>query len=206
MPLRGKMVEHGASPARPPALDPSQEGATSATASLRGQCDRDIDTEIGGVALSETTRIDSASRVILATPRALFRTFLDAEQLAYWRTPDGMTSRIAHFDPRVGGGYAMTLRYGDDAPATIGKTRAREDEVEVRFLMLAPEEQVVEEVHFISTDPAFAGPMTLTTSFEADRDGTRVTLRAENVPETMAAEDHKKAMLSSLNRLARLTE
>lgn len=160
----------------------------------------------GGVALSETARIDSASRVILATPRTLFRTFLDAEALAYWRTPDGMTSRIGHFDPKVGGGYTMTLRYADDAPATLGKTRAREDEVEVRFLVLAPEEQVVEQVHFISTDPAFGEPMRLTISFEPDRDGTRVTLRAENVPDAIAPEDHKAGMLPSLNRLARLTE
>lgn len=160
----------------------------------------------GGVALSKTARIDSASRVILATPRTLFRTFLDGETLAGWRAPEGMTGRIQHFDPRVGGGYNMVLRYDETAPATAGKTRTREDEVEVHFREFLPEEKVVEEVHFISTDPAFALPMLLTTIFVADRDGTRVILRAENVPDAIAAEDHQAGMLSSLRRLAALTE
>lgn len=156
---------------------------------------------------SDTTgRIDTASRVIVATPRTLFRTFLDADALIAWRAPDGMSARIQHFDPRVGGGYGMVLGYDETAPATTGKTRTREDEVEVRFREFLPEETVVEEVHFISMDPAFAEPMILTTSFVADRDGTRVTLRAENVPGAISSADHEAGMLSSLNRLARLTE
>lgn len=100
-------------------------------------------------------RVDSASRVILATPRTLFRTFLDPETLVAWRAPEGMSARLHHFEPRIGGGYGMVLRYAETAPATAGKTRAYEDEVEVKFLKFLPEERVVEEVHFISTDPAF---------------------------------------------------
>lgn len=117
-----------------------------------------------------------------------------------------MIARVHHFDPKVGGGYGMSLRYGDAAPAAAGKTRTCEDEVEVKFIEILPEERVVEEVHFISTDRAFAEPMLLTTSLEPDRDGTRVTLRAQNVPDPIAAKDHQAGMLSSLGRLARLTE
>jgi len=142
----------------------------------------------------------------LATPRVLFRTFLDPESLIAWRAPEGMSARLHHFEPQVGGGYGMVLRYAETAPATAGKTRAHEDEVEVKFLEFLPEERVVEEVHFISTDPEFAKPMLLTTTFEKDRDGTRVTLRAEQVPSAISADDHQAGMLSSLNQLARLTE
>ncbi|MDH7639209.1 SRPBCC domain-containing protein [Sphingomonas oryzagri] len=151
-------------------------------------------------------RVDTASRVILATPRTLFRTFLDPETLVAWRAPDGMSARLHHFDPKIGGGYGLVLRHDEGASASAGKTRAREDEVEVKFLEFRPEECVVEEVHFISTDPAFAEPMRLTTTFEKDRDGTRVTLRAENVPSPISAENHKAGMLLSLGQLARLTE
>ena len=96
--------------------------------------------------------------------------------------------------------------YGDEVPASTGKTRAREDEVEVRFLELTAEERIVEEVHFISTDPAFEDPMILTTLLESARDGTKVTLKAENVPTAISAEDDREGMQSSLRLLARLTE
>jgi uncharacterized protein YndB with AHSA1/START domain len=157
-------------------------------------------------ALLNGRRLDMASRVILASPRTLFRTFLDAEALACWRTPETMTGRVMHLDPRVGGGYTMVLRYGDDAPTSTGKTRTREDEVEVRFLELSAEERIVEEVHFISTDPAFEEPMILTTILEPAREGTKVKLRAENVPSTISETDHHEGMLSALRNLARLTE
>jgi hypothetical protein len=117
-----------------------------------------------------------------------------------------MSARLRHFDPKAGGGYGMVLHYDEGAPAPAGKTRAHDDEVEVKFLEFRPEECVVEEVHFISTDPAFAEPMRLTTTFEKDRDGTRVTLRAENVPSPISTKDQKADMLSSLGQLARLTE
>lgn len=48
--------------------------------------------------------------------------------------------------------------------------------------------------------------MLLTTTFEKDRDGTRATLRAEQVPTVIPADDHEAGMLASLNQLARLTE
>lgn len=151
-------------------------------------------------------RIDSVSRVILASPRTLFRTFLDAETLAAWRVPEGMTGSVAAFDPRAGGGYRMVLRYGGPEAQSHGKSRPGEDEVHVRFAELYAEEKVVEEVRFVSDDPAFAGVMRLTTLFEPAREGTKVTLRAEQVPAAISAADHQEGMTASLRQLARLTE
>ena len=156
--------------------------------------------------MSVKNRVDSISRVILANPRAIFRTFLDKETLLAWRAPEGMTAEMKAFDPRVGGGYRMVLRYQGEDAAVQGKSRPGEDEVAVAFLEMHAEERVVESVHFVSDDPLFAEPMILTTILEKDRDGTKVTLRAENVPEAILAEDHKAGMLSALRNLARLTE
>lgn len=142
--------------------------------------------------------------MILASARAIFRTFLDKETLLAWRAPEGMTAEMKAFDPRVGGGYRMVLRYQGEDAAAHGKSRP--DEVAVEFLEMHAEERVVESVQFVSDDPSFVIPMILTTILEKDRDGTKVTLRAENVPEAISAEDHKAGMLSALRNLARLTE
>lgn len=155
---------------------------------------------------SSGTRTDSASRVILAPPRTLFRAFTDAETMAGWRAPDGMTARIQAFDPRVGGGYRMVLGYEGSEALGQGKTRPGADEVEVRFVELLAHERIVEEVTFVSDDPGFAGAMTLTTLFQPDRDGTKVTFQATGVPPGIAPEDHLLGMAASLRNLARLTE
>jgi len=150
-------------------------------------------------------RTDSASRVILATPKALFRAFVDPEMLASWRAPEGMTARIERFNPTIGGGYRILLTYAGTGPA-VGKTSPREDIADVRFRELDPEHRIVEEVQFHSSDPGFAAPMTITTLFEPVRDGTKVTFTATDVPAAIDAKDHQAGMASSLRNLALLTE
>lgn len=156
--------------------------------------------------MAEERRIDTASRVILASPRTLFRTFLDPEILIGWRAPEGMTAEIRAFDARVGGGYRMVLRYEGVDAADHGKTRPGEDEVVVEFAEMLAEERVVERVRFVSDDARYAGTMILTTILEPAREGTKLTLKAENVPAGISAADHREGMLSSLRNLARLTE
>lgn len=147
-----------------------------------------------------------ASRVILASPRTLFRTFLDAETLCAWRAPEGMTATLKAFDPKVGGGYLMVLRYEGADALEHGKTRPGEDEIAVTFVEMLAEERVVETVRFVTGDAPFLGEMRLTTLFEPAREGTKVTIRAENVPAGISADDHRQGMLSSLRSLANLTE
>lgn len=156
--------------------------------------------------LADGGRIDSVSRVILASQRTIFRTFLGKETLGGWRAPEGMSAQFLSFDPRVGGGYRMVLRYAGPDATSKGKTRPGEDEVAVEFRDLLPDERVVEAVRFVTDDPALQGTMMLTTLLDPAREGTKVTLRAENVPDGISAEDHRADMLSSLRNLARLTE
>ncbi|WP_416463788.1 SRPBCC domain-containing protein [Sphingomonas sp. VDB2] len=151
-------------------------------------------------------RIDRASRVILASARTLYRAFLDAETMAGWRAPEAMDAEIRDFRPQVGGGYRMRLRYHGEDAANQGKTLPGEDEVEVVFAEMIAEERVVEKVRFLSDDPMFGGVMTLITSFEKDRDGTKVIVCAHDVPQGITPHDHAQGMASSLRNLARLTE
>ena len=56
-------------------------------------------------------RVDSASRVITASPEALYQAFLDPDRLASWLPPSGMKAEITRFEPREGGRYRMILTY-----------------------------------------------------------------------------------------------
>ena len=152
-----------------------------------------------------TERIDSASRVILATPRTLFRAFVDPETLIAWRTPDGMSARIERFDPRIGGGYRIILRYDASEVPDRGKSGRAGDIADVRFLELG-EDRIVEQVQFVSADLAFADPMMLVTTFEPVADGVKVTITARDVPAVISPEDHKAGIAGSLRNLALLTE
>lgn len=151
-----------------------------------------------------TRSTHTASRTILASPRAIFRALLDPEVLVKWRPPAGMSARLRAFDPRAGGGYCIEMRYGD--ASRVGKTTRSSDIVWVRFETIDPDDSIVERIRFDSEDPAFAGEMRLTTSLRAVADGTQVTFIAEHVPAGIDEADHRTGMESSLKNLANLLE
>jgi uncharacterized protein YndB with AHSA1/START domain len=151
------------------------------------------------------SRTHSASRVILAAPRAIFRAFLDADAVSSWRPPEGMTANVFAFDPRVGGGYRMAFIY----PAVQhgrGKSSADADIFEGRFVEILPNSEIVESVTFETDNPAFAGTMTITTELTPVIGGTRVAFRAENVPPGISESDHRAGMASTLKNLANWVE
>jgi uncharacterized protein YndB with AHSA1/START domain len=147
----------------------------------------------------------SAARTILASPRAIYRAFLDPETIMSWRPPKGMTAKIFHFDPRPGGGYRMAFIY-DDPEANRGKSTVNADIFEGRFVEPIPDEKIVEAVTFESEDSSFGGTMKITTRLTPVRDGTKVTFVAENVPPGISPADHKTGMESTLKNLANLLE
>jgi uncharacterized protein YndB with AHSA1/START domain len=67
-------------------------------------------------------------------------------------------------------------------------------------------ERIEQEVVFESDDPSFAGVMRIVWTFEPDGGGTRVTVRAENVPEGIRQEDHHAGMKSTLENLNALLQ
>jgi uncharacterized protein YndB with AHSA1/START domain len=151
-------------------------------------------------------RIDSASRIIRASPHVLYRTLIDPEALVSWRPPEGMTGEMLAFDGREGGRYRMSLTYTGAGHEVRGKTSEHADVVEGRFLELVPDRRVVEVVEFDSDDPAFAGAMTITTALAVVPGGTEVTIRCENVPDGIRPDDHLEGLASTLANLAAFTE
>jgi uncharacterized protein YndB with AHSA1/START domain len=150
------------------------------------------------------SRTDVASRVIRASPQAIYAAHLDPKAVATWRPPHGMRAEIYAFDAREGGGYRMAFVYED--ASVRGKTTEHADVFEGTFVELVPNERIVERVEFQSDDPAFAGTMAITTTLVAVMDGTEVSIVCENVPEGISAEDHQVGMGSTLANLAAFVE
>lgn len=151
------------------------------------------------------SRTDSASATIVAEPERIYAALVDADALARWLPPSGMSGRFERFDARPGGGYRLVLTHGHTSPGT-GKATDDSDIVEARFLDLVPNERVVQAVEFVSNDPAFAGTMTMTWELSVEAPGTRVEVRAEDVPAGITPEDHALGMASSLANLATYVE
>ena len=58
-----------------------------------------------------TTRVEQHVR---AARSEVYRALLDADAVARWRVPDGMTSTVHEFAPHEGGSFRVSLTY--DAP------------------------------------------------------------------------------------------
>jgi uncharacterized protein YndB with AHSA1/START domain len=145
------------------------------------------------------SRTDRASRLIKASAARVYQAFVDAEALVRWLPPEGMTGEMLAFDAKPGGGYRMALHYRDGTP---GKTDEHSDVVETRFVALKPGRQIVQTAMFESEDPAFAGTMRMTWTFEATEVGTRVAITCEDVPQGIRKQDHLQGLKSSLANLA----
>jgi uncharacterized protein YndB with AHSA1/START domain len=151
------------------------------------------------------TRMDTASRTVMTPPDRVYAALVDPEAMLQWLPPHGMTARFERFDARAGGGYRIVLTYVD-ASGSPGKATADSDVVDVRFLELVPGVRVVQAVDFDSDDPAFAGTMTMTWELVVTDDGTRVKIRADDVPDGISAQDHAAGLASSLTNLAAYLE
>jgi uncharacterized protein YndB with AHSA1/START domain len=150
-------------------------------------------------------RTDTASRVIAAPTDRVYAALVDPDALAAWLPPDGMSGRFERYDARPGGSYRLVLTYADASKAP-GKATADSDIVEARFVDLVPGVRVVQAVDFVSEDPAYAGTMTMTWEVTAAGTGTRVEIRADDVPAGVSAEDHAAGLASSLANLAAYLE
>ena len=149
-----------------------------------------------------TGRRDRASRLIKASPRAIYEAFVTGEAVAKWLPPHGATMEVQTFEPRAGGRFRMTLTFA----GTPGKSTADTDVVVGRFVELVPPQRIVQAFEFDSPDPAFAGTMTMRWALDAAVGGTMVTVTAENVPSGISQADHQKGMASSLANLAAYVE
>ena len=146
-------------------------------------------------------RIDRAVADVPATPDDVYAAFTDADALAAWLPPDGMSGDLFEVDLRAGGGFTMTLRY-DEAPSGGGKTTEDTDVSRVAIDELVEGERVVWGVVFESDDEANAGRMTMTWTFTPRDAGTRIAIDATDVPAGIDADAHQKGLEASLANLA----
>ena len=150
-------------------------------------------------------RTDTASRVIAAPPERVYAALVDPDALLRWLPPKGMTGRFERFDARPGGSYRMVLTYAGTSNAR-GKATADSDIVEARFVDVVPGVRVVQAVDFVSDQPGYAGTMSMTWEVAPVGTGTRLEIRADNVPDGISAEDHAAGLTSSLANLAAYLE
>ncbi|PWK56011.1 activator of Hsp90 ATPase-like protein [Silicimonas algicola] len=109
---------------------------------------------------------------------------------------------VESFVPEPGGALVIVLHF-DEA---TGKTSARTDRVQGRFLELDPPSHLAISVDFDSDDPRFAGTMRMDWTFRPDGAGTEVTVEARDVPAGISPEAHDMGLQSSLANLARYIE
>jgi uncharacterized protein YndB with AHSA1/START domain len=144
------------------------------------------------------------TRHVNAPRSAVYRALLDAEAVATWRVPDGMTSVVHEFDGREGGRFRVSLTYDD--PSRTGKSAGHTDTYHGRFTRLVPDEQVVEVVEFETDDPALRGAMTSTTTLTDADGGTDVVIVHDGLPDVVPAADNELGTRMSLDKLAALVE
>jgi uncharacterized protein YndB with AHSA1/START domain len=129
---------------------------------------------------------------------------VDADAVATWMVPIGMTSQVHAFDGREGGEFRISLTYDEETGA--GKTTAHTDTYHGRFVKLVANERVVEVVEFETSDSGLQGEMTITITL-ADMDGgTKIIAVHDGLPPGLPAADNEAGWQSSLARLARLVE
>ncbi|WP_330172367.1 SRPBCC domain-containing protein [Streptomyces sp. NBC_01498] len=144
------------------------------------------------------------SRRMRAPRAAVYRALLDADAVAVWRAPEGMSARVHEFDGREGGRFRVSLLY--DAPTDTGRSAPRRDTYHGHFARLVPGELVVEVLEFETDDAAMRGTMTMTTTLTDVDGGTEVRLVHEGVPDAVPAADNETGTRMSLDSLARLVE
>lgn len=150
-------------------------------------------------------RIDSVSRIIAASPAILYQSFMDADSLVRWMPPEGMTGEINYFNPKVGGGYQMTLTY-EEAHSIPEKTSEDTDTVEATFVELVPNKKIAGTANFETEDPDVLGKLLMTWYFERVDEGTKVTIIVENVPTGIPKPDHIEGLTSTLENLERFVQ
>jgi uncharacterized protein YndB with AHSA1/START domain len=139
----------------------------------------------------------------IAAPRAdVYRALLDADALARWRVPDGMTATVHELDPRQGGRFRISLTY--DGPTDRGKTTLQTDTYHGHFALVVPDEQIVEVLEFETTNPDLGGTLTVTTTLADVDGGTEITIRHEGLPPGVSAADNKAGTRMALAKLAAL--
>jgi uncharacterized protein YndB with AHSA1/START domain len=134
----------------------------------------------------------------------VYAALVDADAVAQWKVPDGMTCEVHSFEAREGGRFRISLTY--EAPIAAGKTSARTDTYHGRFVELVPNERVVEVDEFETDDPELQGEMTITIALADADGGTDLVAVHEGLPPGLSPSENELGWREALDRLAALVE
>ena len=140
----------------------------------------------------------SASVRINAPASAVYNAILDADAVAEWMVPDGMTSHVHAFEASEGGYFRISLTY--DSPDAAGKTTEHTDTYHGRFLELVPDTKVVQMVEFETDDPNLQGEMRITYELVEAHGVTDVIGLHEGLPDGVAPSDNEEGWRMSLGK------
>ena len=136
---------------------------------------------------------------LTAIPRTVYETMLDPLKNCFWRVPKDMGCTIHEFQPSVGGRVRISLTYLDDTQ--VGKTGEHTDTYHGRFTELKPYEKIVEELQFESEEEGLRNRMSLTFLLEEIKEGTKLTVIHEGLPESISMKDNELGWLEALEQL-----
>jgi uncharacterized protein YndB with AHSA1/START domain len=134
-------------------------------------------------------------RVFKAPPERVYKAIIDPAANAKWLSPYGFTCTVHSLDAKVGGTYKMSF-----TNFSTGKTHAFGG----KYVELVPGKRIVATDVF--DDPALAGEMRTTYTFEKNLVGTDVTIVQEGLPAAIPPDGCYLGWQESLDQLARLVE
>lgn len=134
----------------------------------------------------------------------VYSAIIDPDVVVQWMVPDGMSSVVHEFEAHEGGRFRISLTYS--APDAIGKSSEHTDTYHGRFTRLIPDEVVIQEMEFETTNPRMQGIMTATFTLTDATGGTNIDAQHDGVPSGVSAADNELGWRMSLGKLARLLE
>jgi uncharacterized protein YndB with AHSA1/START domain len=133
--------------------------------------------------------------VLRATPKKIYRAFLDADAMAKWLPPNGFSGKVHHMDPKIGGTYKMSF-----TNFSTGKSHSFGGE----YHELTPHERIRYTDKF--DDPNLSGEMQTTITLKPVSCGTELNIVQEGVPGVIPAEACYLGWQESLILLGKLVE
>lgn len=144
------------------------------------------------------------TQYIKAPRDKVYAALVDKEAIAKWKAPDGMMLEVHEFDGRQGGTFRISLIYRD--PQQEGKSTAHADTYHGKFVELVPNQKVVEEDEFESSNPAMQGKMRITITLADKDDGTQLEAHHEGLPSGLSGAENQQGWEMALDKLAALVE
>ncbi len=147
----------------------------------------------------------TVSSVHVNAPRPkVYQALINAQAVAQWDVPIGMTSQVHEFDGREGGYFRISLTY--EETTSKGKTSRQTDTYHGHFTKLVPNEKVIETIEFETSDESMRGEMTVTFTLTDAGGGTDVLAKHENLPPGLSPADNEIGWRMSLDKLAALLD